>query len=201
MSISLLDRTQGATAAHNLAKLGASPGRRIKALEREVQTLRRYIAFGMRVPLGVELGDGRHQSDFDALGRLHFYSDDDTVTIQRDPNLKGNAVDFTVTNPGCVNAYNSVAHNTGDTTDASGCDNFAVAGETANGPVWIVSRGAEGDPDMIGLRVWGKATARTPTPVPTHTIPICEIGGVQYELLARATVDPNPAESYTCGSS
>jgi len=199
MSISLLDRTQGATAAHNLAKLGASPGRRIKALEREVQTLRRYIAFGMRVPLGVELGDGRHQSDFDALGRLHFYSDDDTVTIQRDPNLKGNAVDFTVTNPGCVNAYNSVAHNTGDTTDAVGCDNRAVLGEAAS-ILKVIVNGAEADPDETQLEIVGTYTASNPGSWTGYVLGVDAAGGtLKYLVVKDGTA--RPTKTFTVGSS
>ena len=156
MSVSLLDRTRGSTAAHLYERMGASPTKRTKALEREVQTLRRYLGFNARVPLGVELGDNRHQVNFDRLGRMHFYSSDDSISITRDPTTKVNVVNFK--GNACLNAYNQVGAMAGATIDASGCDDFDVVGETG-AVLRLYTTGAEGTPDQIQNLIYGDYVA------------------------------------------
>jgi len=74
------------------AALGMSPIGRIKALEDEVQELRRIIN-RLRIPQGVNIED-RYLATFDADGYLTFNSSNGSITITDAPAGNPHSVDW-----------------------------------------------------------------------------------------------------------
>ena len=93
---SLLHRANGVAAEDVRRALGVSPVGRMVALERRVAELERHLAMAHRHFRGFRLADSRTPVVPDANGWIQLYSDDDTVTVQRDPNKHPNVIDLTV---------------------------------------------------------------------------------------------------------
>jgi len=152
MRVSLLDRTQGSTADYIYRRMQASPAGRIRAVERETAALRRFLVRRVRVPQGVELGDDRIEVDFNhGSGRMLFHSDDESVTIERNPYQNPNAVNFEVASAGCTAVVKTITDH-GDTSQSATDCNGELEFDDGNGYICFIHNGSP--PNMVLDTYW-----------------------------------------------